>query len=237
MSTKNLTNIHTKEHKKDPITGRSPEIEGYITLSCSHVINKFREYNFDLDKITFIDIGCDYGYALYYMTDFIDGDKIGFEPNNDFNPFDVEIYKDFYSLSKMKAIVHETLESYAKEEEKYDIENYVFFMNHSFEHVENPTNLLKEINKTMEYLNTRHRETIDPETPCETPRFFLFVAVPKLGTEWAYWDGHVTLWDEKHLSNILNSNLKMYNTKIETHCFREDNTEIWLFAEIAHRAD
>ena len=231
-SEKNLTNIHTKEHNKDSKTGRSPEIEGYINLSCAHVISKLQSEGVNLEDTMFIDIGCDYGRAIHYMQDFFNY-CVGFEPNNDFNPFDTHIINENFSANVLLRRIIGSVKEYKDYLNKpYNINNYVFFLNHSFEHIENPIALLKEIEKSILFIKDKQVKSGESFIPA---RFFIFIAVPHLDSEWAYWEGHVTLWNETHLENTIVrtfSDRVIYSLGIETRCFRETNKEIWYMCEV-----
>lgn len=59
---------------------------------------------------------------------------------------------------------------------------------------------------------------------------YIYIGLPKHGTEWATWNGHVSTWDINSLTDFMKSfgyELKASNEV----CFRENNVEIWgLFA-------
>jgi 2-polyprenyl-3-methyl-5-hydroxy-6-metoxy-1,4-benzoquinol methylase len=187
------SNIHTSHHGKDD-SGRSKVIEGYIIEVLRYIDSKVGLY-----EKSILDVGCDYGFLMKHSIDTYKSSAKGLEPNNNFNPFNLNI--DFVDLKTY----HDTNAGI----EVYD----VIIINHVLEHFHNPYEALKYI-----------KDFCIPGTK-------LFVAVPHLIGDWAYWEGHYSLWDNRFLSKVLKeTNFNLVD--MQNICFRDDCVEIWSLSEV-----
>lgn len=122
--------FHRGMHKYDE-NGRATEIEGYISTLFKWVIKQVES---DVQDLKFVDIGCDYGYAMSLAENHF-RDIAGLEPfPSKVNPFyDTEILHDKLSRSSLDQLVELGEQSF-------------YWINHVLEHLEDPIGSLKMIN-------------------------------------------------------------------------------------------
>lgn len=145
-----------------------------------------------------LDIGCDYGFFMIALQEAL-GRNIYCQGIDPFaEPIFSEIEIPIAKYSGDDVLLPIYLDM------KYDL----VVLNHSLEHFTNP------------YLIFRNIEQLCAKE--------LFIAVPKAGTSWAYWDGHYTIWDKQILVKIAGI-FGFELIECEEVCFREDFVEIWAY--------
>lgn len=81
--------------------------------------------------------------------------------------------------------------------------------NHTLEHVRNPYKAIENIKKVL------------------SPYGFVFLGLPVCGHDWAYWEGHYSIWNSDWAKRFMEINgFKMVACK-DNVCFRGDNVEFW----------
>lgn len=131
--------FHRGMHQYDK-DGRDLNIEGYIQKACDWVLPMVQ----GVIETTFVDVGCDYGYALHAMTPFFDR-VVGLEPNKGNNVFDVEI--------RQQPLTKESLSDLELDGPS------VVWLNHVLEHLDDPLGALRLLN------TTKHVDAIFLATP------------------------------------------------------------------------
>lgn len=192
-----MSDLHTVHHGKGD-DGRAPEIEAYIKQSVDWAVA-------NSDKCqTLVDIGCDYGFAIQHFKDVVGEDAKGFGCDMYYthNPFGLDIVRESMEDPllplKLLPLLNKTEQT----------ASCMWFMNHTLEHVYNPYIIMASIQQMK----------VDGD--------YLFIAVPHADSEWATWEGHYTIWNEKwvqHFAQFFGWDLVAQETKE----LREGHVEIW----------
>lgn len=196
-------NIHTKHHNKDAVTKRSPEIEGYIRQSIDWVLDNAKSLPNDPSVM---DLGGDTGYAGLYMAK--DHNMTGpytlVEPYYPGNCFEDEGFIPDVNYAYMDSLGLKA----AWGMDRVDL----IISNHSLEHTKNPQQAIQNMS-----------------TLCKKGGY-VYVGLPLAGTDWSYWEGHLSLWDHKFTQvSFERKGFKMVAQ--ETRCFRGNNVEFWTLFE------
>lgn len=199
--------LHRVLHNKDGVTGRSLEIEEYIK-QCFNTYLKHLDKGIVKDS-TFLDIGCDYGYAVDLATKYFKR-SVGIEPN----PSNTEFVTtgEIFNLN-VDNFISECM--FSKEMEIGTKHNppLCVFINHVLEHLVNPITILKELSA----LNTHS----------------LFIAVPDgrgTNTEYTVPEGHLYVFTEDWFKHILPRILPGWSILTLKKCLRKDYFELWAIA-------
>ena len=185
--------VHRIGHNKDS-HGRATEIEQYIKQTVEWYIKKI---NFNKNDV-FYDIGSDYGFALSVARQY------GFKLTAGIEPFPTELTRENLTILP---VTLEELNSMPKLTNK----KMHVFINHVFEHLENPLQSLKV------FLSKYDVETILISTPDARGQ----------DSDWVCGGGHYWTFTPDYFSNIL-PNLIGYDL-IDQKCvtFRKGWGEIW----------
>lgn len=181
---------HTSLHNYDA-DGRDRQIEEYIRHSVDFALLNCAPYS------TMLDLGCDYGYAMYYAKScsLEIRDLIGVDLYYKSNPFNLDIRRE----SLIDPLLLSKLGIYRPD--------VFIFLNHSLEHLHDPYSLMRNLDPFKRRSN-------------------LFVAVPHCDSPWALEPGHYTIWNEKWLTHFMEMfGWKCVN--VDTREFRLGHVEIW----------
>lgn len=192
--------IHRALHHKDA-NGRDPEIESYVYQSVAWYSRKLGVKD---EQELFFDVGADYGYAMECAL------NMGFKRIGGIEPFptDLKLIDPIYKL---------TFEQAAKEAKIFTRNAKThLFLNHVFEHLENPVQDLREFVKNSDV-------------------YSIFIAVPNIYNgegvredDWALMEGHLWAFTPTWFYKVLPRLIPGYElTAQEGVSFRNGWNEIW----------
>ena len=193
--------IHTNHHNKNS-EGRSPEIESYIEKTVDWACNG-RAIPVD----SFLDLGCDYGYGAHYAAvhGYSDPDKT----------FGVELYGQSVP-SVPTRVLKEALDDALLAPKIHGHTGIKHFdralLNHVLEHLQRPYDFMSAAN------------------PLFLSGAQMMIAVPHVGYDWAYWEGHYTVWDIRMMEKYM-GHFGWQLADSCRQCFRGDNVELWALFE------
>lgn len=145
-----------------------------------------------------LDCGCDYGHLLKSCID-KGASGIGIDPYHTHNPYNLSILKE----DMCDPLLDKKIGSHFKSSF-----NLIVF-NHSLEHVYNP------------YLAIKNAQLLlDKEG-------YIFLGLPRCEHDWAYWEGHYSIWNEKWATQFMSLNGFTLVHEKKDICFRKDNVEFW----------
>jgi len=189
---------HTAHHNHDD-DGRSREIESYARQGMDWLAHRLFEHNFGLPK-SVLELGCDYGTCLNQLRSMNPGivrRVAGVDTHFSINPFNLDIRRWDMTDPNLRHLF---------KDEKFDL----VVLNHSLEHVYNPYAAIAAA-----------RSMLDPNDG------LVFIAVPHRKSEWAFWEYHYTIWDERWLVHFMQLNGFSSVCPVETVELRAGHAEIW----------
>jgi len=151
--------------------------------------------------VKMMDVGADYGYAMHYAATTYGAQVWGLEPYTQSN---------VWGLNIMQGSVEDPALQYrwlAATWPKVDL----LFLNHVLEHFCDPHVAL---------MNLRH---------LLKPDGWIFVATPEANSEWALWDGHLSIYTRPFTDYLMNMHGFMVEARDEKE-FRPGNVELWTLA-------
>lgn len=118
----------------------------------------------------------------------------------------------FESFNPYSLQIHTVKFEYFKDDNDELFDLIVF--NHSLEHLDNPYGLLEKARSLLK------------------PTGHIFLGLPDCGFEWAYREGHTSLWNDKFtLVTLERTGFKPID--LQHRCFRDSNVELWAIGAVS----
>ena len=185
--------------------GRDLKIEGYIELAFNWMVGTMFSTKLpDINRISFVDIGCDYGFAMSCAQDYGFKEVYGLEPNPGTSP------ENFRHLREK--ICSHTIEDCALDQ--FGDSPRVYFLNHVLEHFEAPVTTIRKLYSDPLFAG-------------------IFIATPDAedgDDDFIYRDSHLSIftqqWHERIGSKLMPASRLV---SLQSPTLRENKKELWAF--------
>lgn len=186
--------------------GRDPIIESYCKKSVEYALQMYKD-KFNSDPEFFVDVGCDYAYASQRIP--MHTNYFGMDPFATQNPFNKVVSNKPADVSYVNSGFSDLQRTYPHKDLGRNLSNQLFFLNHTLEHFENPSQAIENVRAS-----------------CKT-QDLVFIAVPHIDYDWARVEGHVTGWNKSWLDFFMSQRGFIHAVPPITVELRDNCVEIW----------